>query len=58
MKPNELRNQFASDNYAGVCPEAWEAMAAANSGYATSYGDDLWTEHACRLLRETFETDC
>ena len=58
MEPNEIRNQFASDNYAGVCPEAWDAMAAANRGYATSYGDDLWTERACRLLRETFETDC
>lgn len=22
--------QFASDNYSGVCPEAWEAMARAN----------------------------
>ena len=58
MEPTVLRNQFASDNYAGICPEAWEAMAAANSGYATSYGDDPWTERACRLLRETFETDC
>ena len=58
MEPNEIRNQFASDNYAGICPEAWEAMAAANAGYATSYGDDAWTERACRLLRETFETGC
>lgn len=51
-------NQFASDNYAAVCPEAWEAMAAANSGYASSYGDDIWTDAACRCLREVFETDC
>lgn len=58
MEPTVSRNQFASDNYAGICPEAWEAMAAANRGYATSYGDDLWTDRACRLLRETFETDC
>ena len=58
MEPNAIKNQFASDNYAGICPEAWEAMAAANSGYATSYGDDPWTERACQLLRETFETDC
>jgi len=58
MEPNEIRNQFASDNYAGICPEAWEAMAAANSGYAASYGDDAWTGRACELLRETFDTDC
>lgn len=26
--------QFASDNYAGICPEAWEAMREANQGHA------------------------
>lgn len=49
---------FASDNYSGICPEAWEAMAEANSGHARSYGDDPWTERASDLLRELFETDC
>jgi threonine aldolase len=24
--------QFASDNYSGICPEAWAAMAEANAG--------------------------
>ncbi|HEY5974211.1 MAG TPA: low specificity L-threonine aldolase [Geobacteraceae bacterium] len=52
------RNQFASDNYAGICPEAWEAMAAANQGYASSYGDDEWTAKACQRLRELFEINC
>ena len=52
------RRQFASDNYAGICPEAWAAMDAANRGYATSYGDDHWTAKACECLRELFETDC
>ena len=52
------RYQFASDNYAGICPDAWEAMNAANSGYASSYGDDQWTDRACGKLRELFETDC
>ncbi|CAH2031602.1 threonine aldolase family protein [Trichlorobacter ammonificans] len=51
-------NQFASDNYAGICPEAWQAMATANHGFAPSYGDDCWTKRACELLREQFETDC
>ena len=55
---NTLKNQFASDNYAGVCPEAFQAMAAVNSGYANSYGDDPWTAKACDLLRDFFETDC
>ncbi len=51
-------NQFASDNYAGVCPEAWQAMQRANGGFVSSYGDDGWTERACEQLRSVFETDC
>ena len=57
MKTPE-KNQFASDNYAGICPEAWEAMARANQGYAQSYGNDEWTARACACLRDLFETDC
>ena len=53
-----IRNQFASDNYAGICPEAFTAMAAANAGYAAAYGADPWTAKACDLLREFFATDC
>ncbi len=52
------RRQFASDNYAGICPEAWQAMAEANSGHAPAYGDDPWTQRAADALRELFETDC
>lgn len=55
---NIARNCFASDNYAGICPEAWRAMEAANAGFATSYGDDDWTARACACIRELFETDC
>jgi threonine aldolase len=47
--------QFASDNTAGICPEAWAALQAANSGYAPSYGADAWTERACVLIRALFE---
>ncbi len=53
-----LRRQFASDNYAGICPEAWLAMEQANSGHERSYGDDKWTQQAADLIREVFETDC
>ncbi len=52
------QQQFASDNYAGICPEAWAAMALANHGSAASYGDDAWTERAADALRALFETDC
>lgn len=50
--------RFGSDNCAGICPEAWSALAAANHGAAPGYGDDPWTEAARRRLRDVFETDC
>jgi threonine aldolase len=50
---------FASDNNAGLCPEALEALLAANAeGHTTGYGDDAWTQRACDRLRALFETDC
>ncbi len=58
IDPQELLQQFASDNYAGVCPEAWSASEAANRGHATSYGDDPWTAKASDAFRELFETKC
>ena len=50
--------QFASDNYAGICPEAWAAMEEANHGHATAYGDDPWTARASDAFRKLFETEC
>ncbi len=47
--------QFASDNAAGICPEAWRALAAANDGCLASYGNDPWTTRACDLIRDLFE---
>ncbi len=52
------KRQFASDNYAGVCPAAWAAMERANAGHAVGYGDDAWTKRACDLIRNVFEIDC
>ena len=52
------QRHFASDNYAGICPEALEAMLTANSGHEVSYGDDSWTQKAADLIRDIFETDC
>jgi threonine aldolase len=50
--------QFASDNYSGLCPEAWAAMAGAHAGHEVSYGNDPSTQRAADLIRELFETDC
>ncbi|WP_024955452.1 low specificity L-threonine aldolase [Sulfurospirillum arcachonense] len=50
--------QFASDNYSGICPEVLEAMIQANSGTAPGYGDDIYTAKASEKIREIFECDC
>src|SRR5947207_1393610 len=52
------RRQFASDNYAGICPEAFAALERANHGHEVSYGDDSWTAKAAEMVRTVFETDC
>ncbi len=53
-----LDEQFASDNYSGICPEAMDYMAKANFGSAPAYGEDDWTQRAADRFRELFETDC
>ncbi len=58
IEEHDLRQQFASDNYAGICPEAWRAMEEANRGHVTAYGDDPWTARAADAFRALFETDC
>lgn len=50
--------QFASDNYAGACPESLDLLCQANSGFQVSYGDDSWTAEASDRFREIFENDC
>jgi threonine aldolase len=49
--------QFASDNTAGVCPEALAAFNLANAGFAASYGNDEATHRVCDRLREVFEAE-
>jgi threonine aldolase len=57
VKAAKVRH-FASDNYSGICPEAFAAMTKANQQHEVSYGNDRWTEKASNLMREVFETDC
>src|SRR6058998_3083957 len=52
------RHEFASDNVAPICPEAWAELQEANENYAPSYGEDSWTARVCNRVREIFETDC
>ncbi len=50
--------QFASDNYSGICPEVLESMMQANQGSAPAYGNDIYTAQATDKIREIFECDC
>lgn len=53
------RQQFASDNYAGACPEALHWLTEANaSGHEPAYGDDRWTARSTDMLRTLFDIDC
>ena len=52
------RWEFASDNTAGICPEAAAALHEANAGADASYGDDEWTRRLRARVHEIFETDC
>lgn len=60
MKLVQVSNQqFASDNYAGICPEAWSAMEMVNSGHAAAYGNDYWTQRSSNYFRSLFQNeDC
>jgi threonine aldolase len=52
------RDEFASDNTAGICPEALAAVQAANHGAAPAYGDDRLTSEVRDRIREIFECNC
>lgn len=45
---------FASDNYAGVLPQVMDALHAANTDHARSYGADPITARTTALMREVF----
>lgn len=49
---------FASDNTAGICPEAMAALHAANQGHAPGYGDDVKTARAKARFAALFEREC
>ncbi|MDQ7988343.1 MAG: low specificity L-threonine aldolase [Candidatus Dactylopiibacterium sp.] len=53
-----MSQHFASDNYAGICPEALSALLEANAGHAPSYGEDDWTHRVTDRMRALFETEC
>ncbi len=54
-----MRQQFASDNNAGICPPALARLVEANeAGHAVGYGDDSWTQEARARIAALFEAEC
>lgn len=53
-----MRYDFASDNTAGMCPEAREALLQADRGFCPSYGNDEWTTLASDAIRNWFGLPC
>jgi len=51
------RRGFASDNHAGAHPEVLAAVAAANEGHASAYGEDRYTAALRERFREHFGAD-
>ena len=52
------RYEFASDNTAGIAPEALDAIIEANGDFCASYGDDVYTQRAADAFRALFERPC
>jgi threonine aldolase len=45
---------FASDNYSGVHPEVLAAIAEANHGHQSAYGDDVYTAKLQQVIKQHF----
>ncbi len=54
---NSQRTLFTSDNVTAACPEVMDAILAANSGGAASYGADRWSARLEKTLSGIFETE-
>jgi threonine aldolase len=54
MTKRKIWRGFASDNYAGVHPAVFEAMAQVNEGHEIAYGDDTVTEKFNKVVDENF----
>jgi len=54
LEDRKVWRGFASDNYAGVHPELFEAMMAVNEGHERAYGDDFVTGELTKVFKEHF----
>lgn len=58
MLNSSLRLDFASDNVAGIAPEALSAIGQFATGFVSSYGTDEVTARAADLIRNCLDADC
>jgi threonine aldolase len=49
-----MSKSFASDNWAGACPEVMNALIAVNNYYAAAYGNDDYTLQAQKEFKKLF----
>jgi len=49
-----MSKSFASDNWAGACPEVMQALSEANKDYSPAYGDDRYTKEALTEFKKLF----
>jgi threonine aldolase len=54
MEKTAVRRGFASDNNAGVLTDILKELQLVNQGHTLGYGNDRYTEEACRLFRSHF----
>ena len=52
-----MKASFASDNNSGIHPEILKAIQDANKGHYVAYGDDVYTQEAEKIFKETFGED-
>ena len=52
-----MRYDFASDNTAGMAPEALDALTQANAGFAKAYGGDEISARAADQIRQRLDAD-
>jgi threonine aldolase len=49
-----MKTSFGSDNHSGVHPLVLKAIADANDDYQLSYGEDEYSERACKMFQNFF----
>lgn len=58
MPQDKIKTCLASDNYTSAHPLVIESITRANDGWAQSYGEDILTQQAESLIKQSFTKPC